>query len=1237
MPKPEEQTEHPKFSVEKSFLLPEMEQRGVTKSLATPAVYNDAAYFQHAIERNISDGGYISLDRVLAGGKYRFADGTAVSPSIAFATDIDMGLYRIGSDNLGITLGAVKTWDFGKSAGVYTQQASTSGTPTAFTLTGGVISGWTAATETIDVNFNLTRSFTITAGTRAGNERAFLIQAPTYTGAGAGATLNGHAATFAVTGAPTLTNISHTWPTYQKEFSIWAQAGVSRFGSSTDAVHTVEFVHATNYRPYLRFLYPESVTLCTFSSQAGTTGSDNGAVWQGTGAGSVMDFGFESGIRVGKTDLTVSHQLGIGFHQINVTSGGLQSIYLEAGTAGGSTIFNDTAANIDFRVEGDLDANLLFLDASADAVFVGGTALLAAEKFSVTGDIANSGNLVWRSGTAFNGTFDHAITAARTWTFPDLAGVMAIETMINVGRYAGATLGAKLAAALADVTTSAILDCRGQTGAQTITGTITVNKQVQIWFGGSTITCTGSPVIDITVPGVTIYGAGHGAAAADAVTRFQAATGNTPIFRCNSAYVLLDNFDVRYTSGGATDVAIQVGDNLANINGFAVRNLTITGGAAGNGKGILLYKAFLGVVQDCYVKTFAKGLHFNTTGASATGGCVLRGNRIESNTRGIDVDDVLSCFLFGNTIQDNTTGLYVTTGSNFSSMGNHYENDVVATDEDVHIVAGNSLYFNGDVFNNPNAGRNLVYDGANQVSMLTCKMIGGVNNTSTGNILQQWNIIGTDSGSNHIKMQTSGGDITIVSDDLILTGGSAPAMALGPTPPATPESTLHILSPSAPAGILLATNQTDAAAQTGRIKFRHWLNAEEDHTLILGSAASSTSGIAYIGGGSSLENACTQVSVYTAANNTTVTGTERWRCQANGIVNNVGNLTIGRAAGSGASYACDVVGSIGATGQMRVGTATDTGTAGDAVWGLLNAGRLFFDQSVPALTLYDASNVARFGYDSNGVVFNRRDSSGAGIALFDMKNLGAALGGTGGFMNFYAYNSTPAEKQYGRLSFAAQTVTAGAEHGTFDFFATASGVEANTGVSCGGHVPNVRLLAGGVATLDSRNSTTTIDPLLRIGTATEAATAGDLVAGLTGDARMFYDQSLASWSLMEANGQQFTVTRKTELTTIAAAATTDTAITIPANAIVFAVSVRVTVAIPTAATFTVTGTTSGTQFDVAAGVSVALNTTDVGTANCPYKNGAAQAIRFTPNLAPATNAGRVRVTIHYYEITPPTS
>jgi len=122
-----------------------------------------------------------------------------------------------------------------------------------------------------------------------------------------------------------------------------------------------------------------------------------------------------------------------------------------------------------------------------------------------------------------------------------------------------------------------------------------------------------------------------------------------------------------------------------------------------------------------------------------------------------------------------------------------------------------------------------------------------------------------------------------------------------------------------------------------------------------------------------------------------------------------------------------------------------------------------------------------------------------------------------------------------------------------------------------------------------------------------------------------------------ANGQTTKILQLTELTTIAAAATTDTTIQMPAGAIVLAVNTRVTVAIPTAGTFTVGDSGSAARFNTGASVAVTLNTTDAGTKAGAYYNASALSVRITPNLTPGTNVGRVRVTITYILSTPPTS
>lgn len=119
-------------------------------------------------------------------------------------------------------------------------------------------------------------------------------------------------------------------------------------------------------------------------------------------------------------------------------------------------------------------------------------------------------------------------------------------------------------------------------------------------------------------------------------------------------------------------------------------------------------------------------------------------------------------------------------------------------------------------------------------------------------------------------------------------------------------------------------------------------------------------------------------------------------------------------------------------------------------------------------------------------------------------------------------------------------------------------------------------------------------------------------------------------------GERFAVHTVEELLTIAAAASTNTVLDIPAGVVVLGVAVRVTTAIPTAATFTVTGATTATAFNTAA-VAVALNSTDAGVAAGSYYNATAQKVKITPNLTPGANTGRVRVALVYYKITPPTS
>ena len=119
-----------------------------------------------------------------------------------------------------------------------------------------------------------------------------------------------------------------------------------------------------------------------------------------------------------------------------------------------------------------------------------------------------------------------------------------------------------------------------------------------------------------------------------------------------------------------------------------------------------------------------------------------------------------------------------------------------------------------------------------------------------------------------------------------------------------------------------------------------------------------------------------------------------------------------------------------------------------------------------------------------------------------------------------------------------------------------------------------------------------------------------------------------------ANGQAASIIQASELLTIAASPTSTTTMQIPAGALVLSVSVRVTVAIAGTTDFSVK---VGSQTFNTTGVSQAANTTNVGTAAGAWYNATAQGVVITPDTTPSDANGRVRVTVSYILITPPTS
>lgn len=88
----------------------------------------------------------------------------------------------------------------------------------------------------------------------------------------------------------------------------------------------------------------------------------------------------------------------------------------------GSAVFNETGADADIRFEGDTDANLLYLDAGANAVLIGASATVNSAKFYMTNTITGT------SGTFVGCRLAVTYTPSGTTT----ASVFPFQTAVSV-------------------------------------------------------------------------------------------------------------------------------------------------------------------------------------------------------------------------------------------------------------------------------------------------------------------------------------------------------------------------------------------------------------------------------------------------------------------------------------------------------------------------------------------------------------------------------------------------------------------------------------------------------------------------------------------------------------------------------------------------------------------------------------------------------------------------------------
>lgn len=363
-----------------------------------------------------------------------------------------------------------------------------------------------------------------------------------------------------------------------------------------------------------------------------------------------------------------------------------------------------------------------------------------------------------------------------------------------------------------------------------------------------------------------------------------------------------------YTPGETLNPTCAPGDTNCTVAGNTAEYFTATSTTATSTFAAGIQTTALSITSSTASSTFANGIHLSGGCFAVAGVCLSSGSgTVNSGTVG-----QFAYYAANGTALTGTSSLFIATSGNVG-IG------TTSPYAKLSVQGGNG--------------------GAFTDAPVAFAVYGGVGGQTLTTGLQGGNIVLQGGAGGVEEMGGPGGDIYIAggvggkaqagSDGrdgytllaITSSGVSRGNVGIGTTDPVTKLDIVF----SNNTGLRLSDQTANTTAKDAFIQGRHYTSTEEDIMLLWSASNSGTNSI-YFGGGSALYNTATDIRFFTAANSTTLTGTERMR------IDSSGNVGIGTTS----PYAkLSVVGQI--VGAYFTGTTTATSTlAGGLQTALLN-------------------------------------------------------------------------------------------------------------------------------------------------------------------------------------------------------------------------------------------------------------------------------------------------------------